>query len=117
MLEIMAADLSVLLERLCDRLIVLDLRRRDELEEYPYIIPGALLTTEVDLPAVIGWLPPRTWLVLYAMDSIPKGCSGLHLLRDDLSFYVLSGGLRAWWSADLPMDLVDHHAGGLRARG
>jgi hypothetical protein len=116
MLEIMAADLSVLLEHLCDRLIVLDLRRRDELEEYPYIIPGALLTTEVELPALIGWLPPRTWVVLYAMDDIPKRCSRLHLLRDDLSFYVLSGGLRAWWSADLAMDSVDHYAGGLRAR-
>ena len=117
MLEIMAADLSVLLEHLCDRLIVLDLRRRDELEEYPYIIPGALLTTEVELPALIGWLPPRTWVVLYAMDDIPKRCSRLHLLRDDLSFYVLSGGLRAWWSADLALDSVDHWAGGLRARG
>jgi hypothetical protein len=116
MVAIRAADLSVLLERLCSRLIVLDLRRRDEVEEYPYIIPGALLTTEVDLPTLIGWVPPQTWVVLYAMDTIPKSHYGLHLLREDLSFYVLSGGLRAWWTADLAMDSVDHYAGGPRAR-
>jgi hypothetical protein len=116
MVAISAADLSVLLQTLCSRLIVLDLRRRDELEEYPYIIPGALLTTEVDLPTLIGWVPPQTWVVLYATDTIPKSHSRLHLLREDLSFYVLSGGLRAWWSGDLAMDSVDHIAGGLRAR-
>jgi hypothetical protein len=33
-----------------------------------------------------------------------------------LSFFVLSGGLRAWWAADLAMETVDVHAGGVRAR-
>ena len=116
MVEISAEHLSVLMEPLCSKLIILDLRRRDEVEEYPYIIPGALLTTEVDLPTLIGWVPPQTWVVLYATDTIPKSHSRLHLLREDLSFYVLSGGLRDWWSADLAMDSVDHYAGGLRAR-
>jgi rhodanese-related sulfurtransferase len=97
--------------------VVLDLRPRDEVEQYPYIIPGALLTTEVDLAKLVGWLPPRTWLVLYATDRIPQTCSHLRLLRDDLSFYVLTGGLRAWWDANLEMDSVDHCAGGLRTRG
>jgi hypothetical protein len=115
MVKISAADLSVLMEPLCNKLIILDLRARDEVEQYSYIIPGALLTTEVDPPMLIGWLPSQTWVVLYAMDSIPKSCSRLHLLRDDLSFYVLSGGLRAWWGADLAMDSVDQHAGSLRA--
>jgi hypothetical protein len=117
MMEIGAVDLSVLLERLDGKLIVLDLRRRDEVEEYPYIVPQGLLTTRVDPAALIDWLPPLTWVVLYAMDSLPKSCSRLHLLREDLSFYVLSGGLRAWWSAGLALDSVDHYAGGLRTRG
>jgi hypothetical protein len=116
MAEISAADLSDLLKPLCSRLIVLDLRRRDEVEEYPHIIPGALLTTEVDLPTLIGCVPPQTWVVLYATDTISESHSRLHLLREDLSFHVLSGGLRAWWSADLTMDAVDHYAGGLRTR-
>jgi hypothetical protein len=116
MAEISAADLSVLLQTLCSRLIVLDLRRRDEVDEYPYIIPGALLTTEVDLPTLIGWVPPRAWVVLYAMDTISESHSRLHLLRHDLNLHVLTGGLRSWWEADLAMDSVDHYAGGLRTR-
>lgn len=115
MMEISAADLSVLMEPLHSKLIVLDLRMRDEVEQYPYMIPGALLTAQTVLPSLIGWLPPQTWIVLYAMDSIPRSCSRLHLLRNDLTFCVLAGGLRSWWSADLEMDSVEHYAGGLRA--
>lgn len=107
--EIRATDLSVLLEPLSSKLIILDLRRRDELERYPYVIPGALLTAGIDLPGLIGWLPTGTWVVLYATDCIPRSCSRLHLLRDDLSFFVLRGGLRAWWAADLAMQAVDRH--------
>ncbi len=94
-MEISAKHLSVIREPLCSKLIILDLRRRDELEQYPRIIPGVLLTAGMDVPALIDWLPPQTWLVLYAMDTIPKSHSRLHLLRNDLNFYVLSGGLRA----------------------
>ena len=114
--EISAADLSVLLEPLSSKLMILDLRRRDEVEHYPHIIPGALLTTKTDVPSLIGWLPPRTWVVLYATDYIPRSFSNLHLLRTDLNFYALSGGLRAWWRDDLEMESVDLYAGGLRLR-
>lgn len=107
MAEIRAADLSVLLKPLCSKLIILDLRRRDELEGYPYVIPGALPTAGIHLPGLIGWLPPGSWVVLYAMDRIPRSSSRLDLLRDDSSFFVLSGGLRAWWAADLAMEAVD----------
>lgn len=116
MVEISAEHLSVLLEPLCSKLIILDLRLRDEVEQYPRIIPGALLTAGMDVPALIGWVPPRTWVVLYATDRIPRSSSRLHLLRDDLSFFVLSGGLQAWWRADLAMEPVDVYAGGVRAR-
>ena len=116
MVEISALDLSVLLDPLSSKLIILDLRRRDEVEQYPHIIPGALLTTQTDPPTLIGWLPPDAWVVLYAMDYIPRSCSRLHLLRNELNFYVLTGGLRAWWAAGLRMDSIDHYAGGLRAR-
>jgi hypothetical protein len=114
--KISALDLSVLLKSLDSRLIVFDLRGRDDAEQYPYIIPGALLTTETELLALIGWLPPSTPLVLYAMDRIPQSCFRLPPLRNDLSFYTLIGGLRAWWEADCEMDSVEHYAGGLRAR-
>ena len=114
-MEISAADLSALLGPLFSKLIILDLRGRDEVEHYPYIIPGALLTTKVDAPALITWLPLRSWVVLYGTDHIPGRYSRLHLLRNDLSFYVLSGGLRAWWSAGFAMETVSLYAG-LRAR-
>jgi hypothetical protein len=115
MVEISAADLSALLEPLCSKLIILDLRMQDEVENYPYIIPGALLTTKVDVPVLITWLPLRSWVVLYATDDMPRSYSRLHLLRNDLSFYVLSAGLRAWWSAGLAMETVSLYAG-LRVR-
>ena len=41
-MEISAADLSVLMEPLHSKLIVLDLRVRDEVEQYPYMISVAL---------------------------------------------------------------------------
>jgi hypothetical protein len=116
MVEISAEHLSVFMEPLCSKLIILDLRRRDEVEQYPRIIPGALLTAGMDVPALIDWLPPQTLLVLYATDRIPRSCSRLHLLRNDLSFYVLSGGLRAWWRADLAMETVDLDSVRARAR-
>ena len=52
---IRATDLSVLLKSLSNKLIILDLRRKDELDDYPYIIPGALLMVGMDLPALIRW--------------------------------------------------------------
>ena len=116
MAEISAADLLVALEPFCSNPIILDLRGQDDVECYPYIIPGALLTTKVDVPALITWLPPRNWVVLYATDNIPRSCSRLHLLRNDLSFYVLSAGLRAWWRAGFAMETVDLFAGDLRTR-
>jgi hypothetical protein len=116
MVKISALDLSFLLKSPDSRLIVFDLRGRDEVEQYPYIIPGALLTAVTELPALIGCLPPLTPLVLYAMDRIPQSCFRLRLLRNDLSFYTLIGGLRAWWDANFEMDSVEHYAGGLRAR-
>ena len=115
MVEISAADLSALLGPLFSKLIILDLRRQDEVDHYPYIIPGALLTTKVDVPVLITWLPLRSWIVLYATDDVPRSCSRLHLLRNDLSFYVLRAGLRGWWSAGFAMETVSLYAG-LRAR-
>ena len=115
MVEISPADLSALLGPLFSKLIILDLRRQDEVDHYPYIIPGALLTTKVDVPVLITWLPLRSWVVLYATDDVPRSCSRLHLLRNDLSFYVLSAGLRAWWRAGFAMETVSLYAG-LRAR-
>jgi len=96
MAEISAADLLVVQQPLCSNLIILDLRGQNEVEHYPYIIPGALLTTKVDVPALIGWLPPRNWVVLYATDNLPGSYFRLHRLGNDLNFYVLSGGLRAY---------------------
>jgi hypothetical protein len=118
MVEISAEHLSVLMEPLCSKLIILDLRGEDEVLLYPYIIPGALLTTKVDVSVLIGWLPPQSWVVLYATDKIRRGYSRLHRLRNDLSFCVLSDGLRAWWNAGFAMETVDRvlYAGGLRAR-
>jgi hypothetical protein len=113
--EISAEHLSVLLEPLSSKLIILDLRPRDEVQRYPHMIPGALLTTEADLGALIAWMPSGMWVVLYATDRIPRSCSRLHPLRNDLSFYVLTDGLRAWWRAGLAMESVDLYSGSVRA--
>src|SRR6202047_164425 len=86
MAEISAADLLVALEPLCSNPIILDLRGQDEVENYQYIIPGALLTTKVDVPALIGWLPPPNWVVLCATDKIPRSHYCSHLFRAALSF-------------------------------
>ncbi len=100
---------------LFSKLIILDLRRQDEVDQYPYIIPAALLTKKVDVPVLITWLPLRSWVVLYATDDVPRSYSRLRLLRNDLSFYVLSTGLRAWWSAGFAMETVSLYAS-LRVR-
>jgi len=104
--QISPAGLSSILVNCPDKLIIFDLREYNEIELYPYIIPGALLTTNVSLPTLMPSIPLRSAVVLYAADQTPKNYSLLRLRALGSKFYVLNGGLRAWWEAHLPLESV-----------
>jgi rhodanese-related sulfurtransferase len=87
-----------------DRLIVFDLREISEVEEYPHAIPGALLTTHVDLTMLIPWIPPNTIVVLYGATDVPRRFARLRAPADEIKLYALRGGLRSWWQAGLPLE-------------
>jgi rhodanese-related sulfurtransferase len=87
-----------------DRLIVFDLREISEVEEYPHAIPGALLTTHVEISMLIPWVPPNTIVVLYAATDVPRRFAHLRVPEDEIKLYALRGGLRSWWQAGLPLE-------------
>lgn len=90
-----------LLESVPDKILIFDVRDRSEIKAYPRIIPQALLATDLSLPALMPWLPPEMWVVLYAENSISRNYETLPTLRPDARFRALEGGLRAWWEARL----------------
>jgi hypothetical protein len=101
-----AADLYSKLADLLEKPIIVDIRECREIETFPYIIPGALLTTNVSLSAMIPWIPPRSTVVVYAFDDIPDNCTPLGAIAHASRGYVLNGGLRAWHRAGLPLESV-----------
>jgi rhodanese-related sulfurtransferase len=102
--QISAVELASLFVQAPDNVMIFDLREPNEVEEHPYGIPGALLTTNVNLQALISWIPPKTAVVLYATADIPPRYALLHLLSTKLRFYALEGGLRSWRKTGLPME-------------
>ncbi len=104
--QISARDLSSLLLSVPEKLIIFDLREQNEIDLYPYIIPGALLTTKVSVASLMPWAPPHSMVVVYATDQPPKDSSLPPLLTFDSKFHVLDGGLYAWWEARLPLESI-----------
>jgi rhodanese-related sulfurtransferase len=100
---ISAAELASCLMRAPDSLIVFDLRDYSEIESYPCAIRGALLTFNVNLNALVPWIPAETIVVLYGAADIPPHQT-LHLLSKGLRFVALEGGLRSWQVAGLPLE-------------
>lgn len=95
-----------LLESVPDKIIIFDVRDRSEINAYPRMIPQALLATDLSLSALMPWLPPEMWVVLYgensvSENSISRDYETLRTLRPDARFRALKGGLRAWWEAQL----------------
>lgn len=99
-------DLSSLFVNCRNKPITFDLRGHKEIDLYPYAIPGALLTTNVSLPTLMPSIPPRSTVVLYAAEQTPTNCRLARWRALDSRFYVLKGGLRAWWEAHLPLESV-----------
>lgn len=104
--EISAAELSSLLVNLPHKLIIFDLRERNEIDLYPYGIPGALLTANVSLHLMLPAIPPQSTVVFYAADRKPIDFDLLHPFSLKPNFHLLKGGLRAWWEAHLPLERV-----------
>jgi len=102
--QICVAELASFRLRSPDQLMIFDLRESGEMEEHPYTILGALLTTNVNLHALVAWIPPETVVVLYVTSDLPPDFSSLHCPSRKLRFYALEGGLRSWREAGLPLE-------------
>lgn len=104
--QISPEDLSSMFVDCPNKPIMFDLRTRKEVDLYPYVIPGALLTTNVSVSTLLPSIPPRSTVVLYAAEQTPNNCSLARWQAPDSRFYMLKGGLRAWWEAHLPLESV-----------
>ena len=102
--QISAVELTSLRLRASDQHMIFDLWESGEMEEHPYTISGALLTTNVNLHALVPWIPPETVVVLYATSDLPAHFSSLHCPSRKLRFYALEGGLRSCREAGLPQE-------------
>ncbi|GEM_PF-4621873 len=91
------------------KLMVFDLRTLAEVEQCPQTIPGALLTTRVDMGAMIRWIPPEAVVVLCAAEDVPRQFAQLALPLAEPRVLLLDGGLRSWRQAGLPMETVNLH--------
>ena len=102
--QISVGELANLCHRSPNRLVIFDLRETVEIEAHPYTVPGALLTIDVDLYALIPWIPLNSIVVLYASVEIPAYYGHIHLPPTKLKFYALEGGLRFWRDAGQPLE-------------
>jgi len=100
-------ELVALLGQIGEKLILFDLRPSAEVERFPYIIPGALLTTHAKLLDLAHWIPPEAIVVLYGAEKISAYFDLLTLLHRDTHFYLLERGIKAWRQARLPMEAVN----------
>jgi rhodanese-related sulfurtransferase len=103
---ISAIELAAFCWSASDRLMVFDLRENSQIEEYPHAIPGALLTTHVNIATLIPWIPPKTIVVLYAAEDVPLRFAHLSAPPAEIKLYMLRGGLRSWWQSGLPLEDV-----------
>lgn len=103
---ISAPSLASLSDDAGGKLILFDLRDLHEIEKYSYSIPGALLTVNVDVAALVRWMPRKTTVALYASDTIPANDIRLRLPAKQLEAYALEGGLQSWCKAGLPLEPI-----------
>jgi hypothetical protein len=101
-----AVSLASLSDRTGANLILFDLRQLQEIEQFSYSIPGALLTTNVNFPVLVRWVPPASTVAVFASESIPSHDERLGLPARKMTLYALDGGLRSWCKAGLPVEPV-----------
>lgn len=104
--SIETAELATLIDRAAGKIMIFDLREPAEIDAYPYAIQDALLTINIDLDALIPWIPPKTVVVLYASGNLPAHCDLPNPDSRKLKFLALKDGLHAWREAGLPMEDV-----------
>ncbi|MGA9885264.1 MAG: hypothetical protein WBQ34_16235 [Candidatus Acidiferrales bacterium] len=100
-----AASLACLSDH-SEGLILLDLRGVHEIEKHTYSIPGALLTFNVDLAALVRWIPPNSTVVVFAAETIAAHDGRLRVSGRKLKVYSLEGGLQAWCESGLPLEPI-----------
>ncbi len=101
-----AISLASLSDSASESLILFDLRDLPEIERNSYSIPGALLTTNINLRAMIRWIPRDSTVVLFAEETIPPQDSRLRLPAKKLKMFALERGLKSWREAGLPLEPV-----------
>jgi rhodanese-related sulfurtransferase len=105
-LPISAASLASLSDRAGENLILVDLRETHEIENRSFSIPGALITVNVSLPALIRWVPQGSTVVIFAAEAIPPLDRRLRVPAKKLKLYALDGGLQSWSNMGLPLEPV-----------
>lgn len=90
-----------------EALIIFDLRHSAEVERFPFVIPGALLTTRVNLLDLVDWIPPGAIVVLYGAERNSAYSNLVYRLPQDAHFHLLEGGVKSWQHARLPMEPVN----------
>jgi hypothetical protein len=103
---ISVATLASLSDRAGERLILFDLRDLREIERNGFSIPGALLTFNIDLRAMVRWIPRDSTVVLFAEETIPPHDTRLRIPSRKLDMFALEGGLQLWWKTGLPLEPV-----------
>lgn len=115
--HINAVQLASLFSCASQKLMVFDLRSLTEIEQYPRTIPGALLTTHVDLCTLVPWIPPETIVVLYATEEVPRRFAQLTVSPGRPKIRLLDGGLQLWCQEGLPVENVKVAAQRLHEKG
>lgn len=99
--------LLILYGQSAEELILFDLRQTDELERFPFIIPGALLTNRARILDVMDWIPPQAIVVLYGAEKISAYSDLIRRLPQDAHFYLLENGVKSWRHAKFPMEPIE----------
>ena len=99
--------LLILYGQSAERLILFDLRQKDDVDRFPFIIPGALLTTSANVLDLVDWIPPQAIVVLYGAEKMSAHAGLIARLPQDAYFYLLEGGIKSWRIAQFPMEPIE----------
>jgi hypothetical protein len=99
--------LLILYGQSAEKLTLFDLRQKDDIDRFPFMIPGALLTTSANVLDLIDWIPPQAIVVLYGAEKISAHADLIASLPADAHFYLLEGGIKSWRIAKFPMEPIE----------
>jgi hypothetical protein len=105
-----------LLPTLSERLILLDLRSRYELDCFPFAICDSLQTADLDWEALLHSVPPRNVVILYGSNDESVAYMTIASLPKGLDVLNLRGGLQEWCETGLPLNQVAVESLALKVR-